>query len=112
MVEFSDISGLLTVIALGVGAHLAVTLFLLLRYLDTRAPAAGLWAAGYGLLTAQELVEGVLAGGVTPGLIVTRHALVLAAGSLLFGSFPANRRYLGAAILGSGLAFAAAWPLE
>jgi signal transduction histidine kinase len=111
MTGFPQLSWVLDVIALGVGAHLVVTFFLLLRYLDTRSPAAGLWAMGYGLLTAQELIEGLLAGGVTPGLIVARHALVLAAGNLVFGSFAANRRYSGAAIVASVVAFTTSWPL-
>ncbi len=111
MVNIPDLPWLLSVIALGVGAHLAVTLFLLLRYLDNRSATAGLWAVGYGLLTVQELIEGLLAGGVTQGLIVTRHALVLAAGILLAGSFAVNNRYLVAALVASGLALAAAWPL-
>lgn len=111
MVNIPELPWLLTVMALGVGAHLAVTLFLLLRYLDNRSPTAGLWAAGYGLLTAQELIDGILAGGVTQELIVTRHALVLAAGILLVGSFAANRRYLVAALAAGGLALVAAWSL-
>lgn len=111
MVNIPELPWLLTVMALGVGAHLAVTLFLLLRYLDNRSPTAGLWAAGYGLLTAQELIDGILAGGVTQELILTRHALVLAAGILLAGSFAANRRYLVAALAAGGLALVAAWSL-
>ncbi len=111
MASVSELPWMIIIIALGVGAHLAVTLFLLLRYLDSRSPVAGLWAAGYGLLTAQELIEGVLASGVTQELIVTRHALVLAAGILLAGSFAANRRYLVAALAASGLALVAAWSL-
>lgn len=111
MVNIPELPWLLTVMALGVGAHLAVTLFLLLRYLDNRSPTAGLWAAGYGLLTAQELIDGILAGGVTQELILTRHALVLAAGILLVGSFAANRRYLVAALAAGGLALVAAWSL-
>jgi signal transduction histidine kinase len=103
---------MLDVVALGVGAHLAVTFFLLLRYLDTRAPAAGLWAAGYGLLAAQDLFEGLLAGGATSAPIMARHALFLAAGLLVFGSFPSNRRYVGLAGVISVVAFASFWPVE
>lgn len=111
MLNLSLLSWTLDVTALGVGAHLAVSLFLLLRYLDTRQHLAGLWAAAYAMLTAHGVVEIALAAASAPGWLVVRHLLVLTAGVLLLGSFPENRRYLWAASGGALLAAAAAWPL-
>ncbi|MDR7522251.1 MAG: GAF domain-containing sensor histidine kinase [Armatimonadota bacterium] len=107
----SERTWLLNVVALGVGAHLAVTLFLLLRYLDTRVPMAAWWAAAYGLLTAHEVVEVALAGPATPGWMIARHLLILGAALLLFGAFPDHRRWLPVAALAAALAAGSAWPL-
>lgn len=101
----------LNVAALGVGAHLAVTLFLALRYLDTRRRQVALWAVAFGLLTAHEVVEVVMAPVPTPAWLVFRHLLVLAPATLLLGSFPENRAVLPAASGLAALAAAAAWPL-
>jgi signal transduction histidine kinase len=111
LVSLSELSWLLNVVALGVGTHLAVALFLLLRYLDTRGPLDGWWAAAYALLTGYELVEVTLSGMITPGLVVARHGLYLAAALFLFGSFPGNRRYLPAAGPAGAVAAVVAGPL-
>ena len=111
MGNLSVLSWTLDVAAIGVGTHLAVSLFLLLRYLDTRKHLAGLWAAAYAMLTAHGGAEVALAAAPAPGWLVVRHVLVLTAGVLLLGSFPENRRYLWAASGGALLAAAAAWLL-
>jgi signal transduction histidine kinase len=111
VLNLSLLSWTLDVTALGVGTHLAVSLFLLLRYLDTRQRLAGLWAAAYAMLTAHGAVEVALSATTAPGWLVVRHVLVLIAGVLLLGSFPENRRYLWAASGGALLAAVAAWPL-
>lgn len=94
---------------MGVGTHLAVALFLFLRYLDTRRRSIGLWSLAYGLLTAHGIVEVLLTP--TPGWLVTRHLLVVTPAALLLGSFPENRRVLPAAVGGLAVAAALAWPL-
>ncbi|MDR7418721.1 MAG: GAF domain-containing sensor histidine kinase [Armatimonadota bacterium] len=99
----------LNVAALGVGTHLAVALFLTLRYVDVRRRQLGLWALAFALLTAHEVVEVLMAA--TPAWLVLRHLLVLAPATLLLGSFPENRGVLPAVSGLAALAAASAWPL-
>ncbi|MDR7423606.1 MAG: GAF domain-containing sensor histidine kinase [Armatimonadota bacterium] len=106
-----DLPWALNVIALGVGSHLALTLFLLLRYLETRRRLAGLWALAYALLAARSGVELLLPAAPAAAGLAGRWALTLGPALILFGSFPANRGRLAAAVLGATLAVAAVWPL-
>lgn len=111
MVNLSVLAWTLDVAAIGIGTHLAVSLFLLLRYRETRHRLAGLWAIAYAMLTAHGAVEIVLTAAPAPGWLVGRHALVLAAAVLLLGSFGENRRFIWPASVGSFLAAVVAWPL-
>jgi signal transduction histidine kinase len=95
--------------ALGVGAHLAVTLFLALRYVEVRRRQVGWWTLAYGLLTAHQVVELVYAP--TPAWFVARHLLVLVPALVLFGSFPENRPRVPLAAAAAAGAAGAAWAL-
>jgi signal transduction histidine kinase len=110
-VSLSDLPWALNIIALGVGSHLALTFFLLLRYLETRRRTAGLWAVAYALLAAQAGLEVMLPAAPAPGWIVGRWTLTLLPALLLFGSFPENGGRLIVAAVGAALSAAAAWPL-
>ncbi|MDR7544944.1 MAG: GAF domain-containing sensor histidine kinase [Armatimonadota bacterium] len=107
--NLSELSWTLNVAALGIGAHVAVALFLALRYLETRRGQDGLWALAYGMLTVHEVVEVLLVA--TPWWLLARHVLVLVPGIILLGSFPANRAIVARAAAASAAAAAAAWPL-
>lgn len=111
MVSLSALPWLSVVFALGVGTHLAVALFLLLRYLDTRTRQSGLWATAYGVLTAYEVVEIALPVDGVAGWMVARHLMVLGAAVLLLGSFPTDRRVLHGAVAVSAASAVLAWPL-
>lgn len=98
-------------VAFGVGTHLAVTLLLLLRYLDTRGRPVLWWAAAYGFLTAHQVAEVVLDTATSPAWMIGRHLLRLTAALLLLGSFPVQRRLLRWASAVAVLAVLAAWVL-
>ncbi len=77
-----------TVLAVGVGLHLAVALFLLLRYLETRDRLVGWWSVAYVLFTAHVIAEAVIAT-VMPGplFIIGRHLFFIAAAWAMVHSF-------------------------
>lgn len=62
---------LLGLLSVGIGIELAVTAFLLLRYLESREAQVGWWAAAFALYTAHVLLETL--AFIWPGLIILRH---------------------------------------
>jgi signal transduction histidine kinase len=110
-VSLTDHPWALNVIALGIGSHLALTLFLLLRYLETRRRTTGLWALAYTLLAGQAGLEIMLPAAPAPNWLVGRWVLTLLPALVLFGSFRENRRRLTAAAIGAALCATAAWPI-
>lgn len=79
-------------LAVGVGIHLALTLFLLLRYLEGRERLIGWWTAGYAFFTAHVIAETLLTVLPAPSLIALRHALFLAAAWAMVQSFRPDLR--------------------
>lgn len=86
-------------LAVGVGIHLALTLFLLLRYLEGRERQIGWWAAAYAFFAAHVVAETLLT--IIPGtaLIAVRHTLFLAAAWAMVQSFRSDGRVTAAAVL-------------
>jgi len=80
----SPLVGALTV---GVGIHLVVALFLLLRYLDGRERLFGWWSLAYAFFAAHVFVEAVLAMGASGSWFTPRHLLFLAAAWAMLYSF-------------------------
>ncbi|MDR7500014.1 MAG: hypothetical protein QN169_09830, partial [Armatimonadota bacterium] len=80
----SPLVGALTV---GVGIHLVVALFLLLRYLDGRERLFGWWSLAYAFFALHVFVEAVLAMGASEGWFLPRHLLFLAAAWAMLCSF-------------------------
>ncbi len=75
-------------LAVGVGLHLAVTLFLLLRYLEARDPLIGWWSVAYVFFTAHVIAEALIAAVMPiPLLVVLRHLFFIAAAWAMVRSF-------------------------
>jgi signal transduction histidine kinase len=86
-------------LAVGVGIHLALTLFLLLRYLESRDSQIGWWAAAYACFAAQTVADTVLTLIPATPLIGVRHVLLLAASWAMLQSFRSDARVTTVAIL-------------
>jgi len=80
----SPLVGALTV---GVGIHLVVALFLLLRYLDGRERLFGWWSLAYAFFAAHVFIEAVLAMGAAQSWYTLRHLLFIAAAWAMLYSF-------------------------
>ncbi|HVH31705.1 MAG TPA: GAF domain-containing sensor histidine kinase [bacterium] len=80
-------TALTAALAIGVGIHLALALFLSLRYLEGREPQIGWWAIAYAFFTAQLVTETLITMTPADALFAVRHALFLAASWALVSSF-------------------------
>jgi signal transduction histidine kinase len=72
-------NALVAALTVGVGIHLMVVVFLLLRYLDGRDRLYGWWSVAYGFFAAHVFVEAVLAMGAPDGWFALRHLFFIAA---------------------------------
>lgn len=80
-------SPLVAALTVGVGIHLVVALFLLLRYLDGRERLFGWWSLGYGFFAVHVFIEALLAMGADPAWYALRHASFIAAAWAMVYSF-------------------------
>jgi len=80
-------SPLLGALTVGVGIHLVVALFLLLRYLDGRERLFGWWSLAYVFFAAHVFIEAVLAMGASPVWFTLRHLFFIAAAWAMLYSF-------------------------
>lgn len=91
-------TALTAALSVGVGIHLALTLFLLLRYLEGRERRIGWWAVSYAFFTAHIVAETLITVVPDGVLYATRHALFIAAAwSMLYSFRPDPRLTLAAA---------------
>ena len=105
-------TALTAALAVGVGIHLALTLFLLLRYLEGRERRIGWWAVAYAFFAAHLVAETLLTVAPDSVLYATRHALFIAAAwSLLYSFRPDARLTLvaAAAILAAAVVTPVSW---
>ncbi len=105
-------TALTAALAVGVGIHLALTLFLLLRYLEGRERRIGWWAVAYAFFTAHLVAETLITVSPDGILYATRHALFIAAAwSMLYSFRPDARLTLAAAaaILAAALLAPLSW---
>jgi signal transduction histidine kinase len=79
-------------LAVGIGIHLAVALFLLLRYLEGRERQIGWWAIAYVFFTIQLVTETLITMAPADALFALRHALFLAAAWAMTSSFQPHSR--------------------
>ncbi len=87
-------------LAVGVGIHLALTLFLLLRYLEGRERQIWWWAVAYGFFTAHLITDTLITVQPADVLFATRHALFIAAAWAMVHSFWADPRVNALGALG------------
>ncbi|MDQ7819664.1 MAG: GAF domain-containing sensor histidine kinase [Armatimonadota bacterium] len=87
-------------LAVGVGIHLALTLFLLLRYLEGRERQIGWWAVAYALFASHVVAETLLTLTPSSTLVAIRHALFLASAWAMVQSFRPDRRVTILAVVG------------
>jgi len=80
-------SPLVAALTVGVGIHLVVALFLLLRYLDGRERLFGWWSIAYAFFAAHVFTEAVLAAGGSGGWFTLRHLFFIAAAWAMIYSF-------------------------
>ncbi len=85
-------TALTAALAVGVGIHLALALFLSLRYLEGRERQIGWWAIAYTFFTAQLVTETLITMVPADALFVVRHALFLAAAWAMVSSFQPHPR--------------------
>ncbi|HXF82804.1 MAG TPA: GAF domain-containing sensor histidine kinase [bacterium] len=78
---------LVAALTVGVGIHLVVALFLLLRYLDGRERLFGWWALAYGFFAAHVFIEALLAAGAAPAWYALRHVTFIVAAWAMIYSF-------------------------
>ncbi|MGH2425055.1 MAG: histidine kinase [bacterium] len=90
-------TALTAALAVGVGIHLALTLFLLLRYLEGRERRIGWWAVAYAFFTAHLVAETLLTMSPDAVLYATRHALFIAAAWAMLYSFRPDPRFTATA---------------
>lgn len=80
-------SALTAALAVGVGIHLALALFLLLRYLEGRERLIGWWAIAYAFFAAHLIAETLISVVPAGPFISLRHALFLASSWAMIQSF-------------------------
>lgn len=80
-------NALVAALTVGVGIHLVVVLFLLLRYLDGRERLFGWWSLAYGFFAAHVFTEALLAMGAPTPWFAPRHVLFIAAAWAMVYSF-------------------------
>lgn len=80
-------SPLVTALTVGVGIHLVVALFLLLRYLDGRERLFGWWSIAYVFFAAHVFVEAAIAANPAAQWFALRHVLFVAAAWAMVYSF-------------------------
>lgn len=80
-------SALVAALTVGVGIHLVVALFLLLRYLDGRERLFGWWSLAYGFFAAHVFTEALLAMGAPAQWFALRHVFFIAAAWAMVYSF-------------------------
>lgn len=80
-------SPLVAALTVGVGIHLVVALFLLLRYLDGRERLFGWWSIAYVFFAAHVFVEAAIAANPTAQWFALRHVLFVAAAWAMVYSF-------------------------
>lgn len=105
-------TALTAALAVGVGIHLALTLFLLLRYLEGRERRIAWWAVAYAFFTAHLVAETLITMAPDDVLYATRHALFIAAAwSMLYSFRPDPRLTLaaGAAIVAAAVLTPLRW---
>ena len=82
-------SPLVAALTVGVGIHLVVALFLLLRYLDGRERLFGWWSLAYAFFAAHVFTEAVLAIGAAPAWFALRHLFfIVAAWAMVYSLLP------------------------
>ncbi len=91
-------------LAVGVGIHLALALFLSLRYLEGRERQISWWAVAYAFFTAHLVAETLITVAPADALFAVRHALFLAAAWALVSSFRPDPRINALAALAIVLA--------
>ncbi len=99
-------------LAVGVGIHLALTLFLLLRYLEGRERQIGWWAVAYALFAAHVVAETLLTLAPSSILVSVRHGLFLASAWAMVQSFRPDRRatvLAGAGVVASAVLAGTSW---
>lgn len=90
-------------LALGIGAHAAVTLLLFLRFLESRERIVLWWTVAYVLFTLHVVAEAAALRTAQPWLFFARHAAFVAAALVMLSSVAAawrgltRRRLLAAA---------------
>jgi signal transduction histidine kinase len=97
-------------LAVGVGIHLALTLFLWLRYLEGREKQIRWWAIAYAFFAAHVIAETLITVVPDPALVALRHALFLASSWAMVQSFRQDARVTAAAIAALVLSTALARP--
>lgn len=104
-------TALTAALAVGVGIHLALTLFLLLRYLEGRERRIGWWAVAYAFFTAHLVAEALITLAPDVVLYATRNVLFIAAAWSMLYSFRPDPRFTFAAA-GAMLAVAILAPVS
>jgi signal transduction histidine kinase len=82
---------LVAALTVGVGIHVVVALFLLLRYLDGRAPIFAWWATAYAFFAAHVFAEAVLSLSPAVPWFILRHVFFVAAAWAMVMSFRPRR---------------------
>ncbi len=91
-------------LAVGIGIHLALTLFLLLRYVEGRERLIGWWGLAYAFFTAHVAIEALLTVYPTAPLFALRHALFILAAWAMVYSFRPDPRVTAVAAAATALA--------
>ena len=97
-------TALTAALAVGVGIHLALTLFLSLRYLEGRERQIGWWTIAYAFFTAHLVAEALITVVPADALFAVRHVLFIAAAWAIVYSFRPDPRINALAALAVVLA--------
>ncbi len=76
---------LLSLLSVGIGIELAVTAFLILRFLESREPQVGWWAAAFVFYTFHVMLEAL--AFIWPGVLILRHLFFVLAAAAIARSF-------------------------